>query len=89
MWQIPCQNFRIAENSVRKVTIYIVEDNLTKVEFVVTFRLVFSSGHIVDLVDIFYVLNFSKSLISISTYDGLGYNFSFDNKVFSLITLQI
>ena len=54
------------------------------VEAIGTYSLVLSSGFILELEKTFYVLSFSKNLISISRLVPLGFSFNFSDSGFSL-----
>ena len=54
------------------------------VEAIRTYSLVLSSGFILELEKTFYVLSFSKNLISISRLVPLGFSFNFSDSGFSL-----
>ena len=53
----------------------------SKVEAVGTLRLVLKSGLILDLENIFYVLLFSRLLISVFRLCNVGHGFLFDGNI--------
>ena len=54
-----------------------------KVEAVGTYRLILSSGNLLDLPNTFYVPSFSRNLLSLSRLDLEGYVFYFKNNSFT------
>ena len=54
------------------------------VEAIGTYKLVLSSGFVLELEKTFYVLSFSRNLISVSRLVPLGYSFNFSNLSLSL-----
>ena len=64
--------------------IYFGNKMRSHVEGVRTCRLVLSSGFVLELEKTFYILSFSRNLISISKLVPLGYSFQFSDKLFNL-----
>ena len=64
--------------------IYFGNKMRSHVEGVGTYILVLSSGFVLELEKTFYILSFSRNLISISRLVPLGYSFQFSEKSFNL-----
>ena len=56
----------------------------SQVETVGTFRLILKSGYVLDLDNVFFILYFSRNLISVSKLDIIGYGFWFINSTFNI-----
>ena len=54
------------------------------VESIGTYSLVLDNGYVLDLERTFYILSFSRNLISVSRLLPLGYSFKFSYCTFSL-----
>ena len=72
-----------------KQCIYLGNKMRSHVEAIGTCSLVLSSGFILNLEKTFYVLSFSRNLISVSRVVPLGYSFSFNETSFSLFYKSI